>query len=169
MKEFLINIAGLGNKVHEFRYTVGDAFFEHFGKEMVERGNLEAIVEVNRQETFLDVGITIRGSVVLVCDRSLEPFDFPIDRHGRILFKYADRAEEISEEIIHITRDTESIDLGQLIYEFICTSLPMRKIHPKFKDESEDEEGGIIYQTGDPTPPDVQDPRWEKLKDLKFK
>lgn len=168
MKEFLINIAGLGNKIHEFRYTVGDAFFEHFGKEMVQKGNLEAIVTLDKQETFLDAGIHIRGTVELVCDRSLEPFDFPVDFEGRILFKYADQAEEISEEIIHITRDTESIDLGQLIYEFICTAIPMRKLHPKFKDESEDENIGIIYKTEEQAP-EVNDPRWEKLKNLKFK
>jgi len=164
----LIDIAGLGNKVHEFRYPVGDAFFEHFGKEMVEKGNLDAIVTMDKQETLLDVNISIRGSVVLICDRSLEPFDFPIERKNRVLFRYAEQAGEVSEDIIHITRDTASINMGQLIYELICTSIPMRKLHPKFKDEPVDEEGGIVYKTGE-TEPEVSDPRWEKLKNLKFK
>jgi len=164
----LIDIAGLGNKVHEFRYQVGDSFFEHFGGQMVEKGNLNTTVTLDKQETVLDVAISIRGTVVLICDRSLEPFDFPIEKESRVLFRYAAQAEEVSEDIIHITRDTSSIDIGQLIYELICTSVPMRKLHPKFKDEPENEEGGIIYQTGETTP-EVNDPRWEKLKDLKFK
>ncbi len=49
----------------------------------------------------------IKGIAKLICDRSLEPFDFPVeDMHNKIVFKYGDQDEEITDEIIIINRDT---------------------------------------------------------------
>jgi uncharacterized metal-binding protein YceD (DUF177 family) len=76
--------------------------------------------------------------------------------------------------VIH--RDTDSLELGQYIYEFIALEIPMKRLHPRYAGEPEDDdaEGRIIYSSGDPSTENDSDtnnedidPRWEQLKKLK--
>ncbi|MFZ9981384.1 MAG: YceD family protein [Cyclobacteriaceae bacterium] len=165
LKEFRINIAGLSNKIHEFDYHIGKSFFESFKSELVQDADLTIKVLLDKHETFLDADFSILGNVSLICDRSLDSFEERLEINGRILFKYADRTEEISEEIMHIHRDTEALDLSQFIFDFIGTSLPMKRLHPRFRDEAEEGEGKIVWSSGSAEEPET-DPRWEKLKNL---
>jgi uncharacterized metal-binding protein YceD (DUF177 family) len=70
-----------------------------------------------------------------------------------------------------IPHDRASLELGQYLYEFIALDMPMKKLHPKFRDTDDgDTEGRMIYTSGpdkDQGKDDVIDPRWEKLKKLK--
>ena len=166
LKEFRINIAGLSNKVHEFDYHIGRSFFESFKSELLEDADLNVKVLLDKHETFLDANFSIKGGVWLICDRSLDKFEERLEISGRILFKYADRTEEISEDIMNIHRDTEALDLSQFIFDFIGTSLPMKRLHPRFRDEAVEGEGKIVWSSGSPEESET-DPRWEKLKNIK--
>jgi uncharacterized metal-binding protein YceD (DUF177 family) len=71
-----------------------------------------------------------------------------------------------------IQRETAVLELGQYIYEFITLMVPMKKLHPRFQHEVEDEnsEGKIVYTSEDPdktNKEDEIDPRWNILKKLK--
>ncbi len=169
MKEFQINIAGLGDKVHEFRFQIGKTFFEFYGKELTDNADLLVDLVLDKHATFLSAEFDIRGTVQLTCDRSLDKYDHALKLKSRILFKYADQAEEVSDEIIHITRDTVALDLGPVLYDLIGSSIPMKKLHPRFKtNEEENEEDPIVYRSGtDVAETEQIDPRWEKLKKLK--
>jgi uncharacterized metal-binding protein YceD (DUF177 family) len=73
--------------------------------------------------------------------------------------------------------------VAQLIYEFILLALPLKKIHPDYRNELDEEdnelEGGFVYideaSTEDSTEETEEestrpvDPRWEKLGKLKNK
>jgi uncharacterized metal-binding protein YceD (DUF177 family) len=71
-----------------------------------------------------------------------------------------------------IHRDSDTLELGQYMYEFINLAIPMKKLHPRYQDEVEDgEEVKLIYSSGT-TSTDAEsdediDPRWDKLKKLK--
>lgn len=173
-EEFRVNIVGLSlNKVHHFDYQIGDAFFKRFGQDLISKGSFAANVAINKHETFLEVNFDISGTAELTCDRSLEKFDHPIKTKHLVVFKFGDENREITEEIIMIERDTVSLDLGQFIYEFISLNVPMKKLHPRFLGEDEnDEDGKIVYSSSTEGPDngkddDEIDPRWEKLKKLK--
>jgi uncharacterized protein len=175
---YSVNIIGLSNKLHQFEYEIGDEFFRRYGTNLVSQGRFKADVALNKHETFIEADFKIKGSVTLTCDRSLEPFDYPIWLTKKILFKYGEANEEISDEIIMIERDTATLELGQYIYEFIALAIPMKKLHPRFRveDAQEDEtaEGKIVYSSespnenkGDDDDQDAIDPRWNILKKLK--
>ncbi len=169
MKAFRVNIIGLSLKVHHFEYEFGDEFFREYGSDLVSEGSFQVKVALNKHETFIEADFDITGKVKLICDRSLEPFDYPIDAKHKIVFKYGDHDEEITEEIIMIQRDTVTLELGHYIYEFIGLAIPMKRLHPKFQQE-EESEGGIIYsseKTSDDNKNDEIVPRWEILKKLK--
>lgn len=166
MKAFRINIVGLSNKIHEFDFQVDKSFFIEFNSELIEDAELEVKVRLDKHETFLDAEFKISGKVSMTCDRSLEQFEEPLLIEGRILFKYASQTEEISDDIMHIAHDTDTIDLSQYIYDMIGTSMPMKRLHPRFRNEDDSEEGSIVYSSGS-TEDVAVDPRWEKLKSLK--
>jgi uncharacterized metal-binding protein YceD (DUF177 family) len=174
LRAFGVNIIGLSNKVHHFTYEFGDEFFAAYGTGLVSEGHFKADVELNKHETFIEATFKIAGHTKLICDRSLDPFDYPINFTRKIVFKYGDADEELSDEIVMIHRDTDTLDLGQYIYEFIGLQIPIKRLHPRYQHEldmDDDAEGKIIYTSGDtdsdPDSSDDIDPRWEKLKKLK--
>ena len=173
MRAYTVNIIGLSNKIHQFNYEFGDEFFEQYGNDLISKGHFTADVTLDKHETFIEATFKISGQAKLICDRSLDPFDYPIRAANRIIFKYGDSNQELSDEIIMIARDTDTLELGQYIYEFISLQIPMKKLHPRYQNEPDvdNAEGRIIYSSGDrtvdPDSGDDIDPRWEKLKKLK--
>lgn len=168
--EFSVNIIGLSKKAHEFKYTLGKAFFDEFGKDLLEEGQFEATVVLDKHETFIEGSFFIQGTARLSCDRSLELFDYPIKTKRKMLFKFGDEAGEVSDEIEIIPHDKQSLNLGQYLYEYIGLALPMKRIHPKYQtEEDEQAEGKIIYSSASENENNGEeiDPRWEKLKKLK--
>ena len=177
MGAYSINIVGLSNKQHHFHYEFGQEFFREYGTDLVSEGTFVVDLLLDKHETFLEGEFKIKGNARLVCDRSLEPFDFPIELTRKIVFKYGDKNEEITDEIIIIHRDTATLEVGQYIYEFIALAIPLKKLHPRFTDEEEQDEdfstGKIVYSSeaeGDDKNNDNDnevDPRWNILKKLK--
>lgn len=186
MGAYRINIIGLSNKVHHFHYEIGGSLFEEYGTDLVSDGTFTVDVSLDKRETFLEADFSIRGSARLTCDRSLEPFDYPINMRRKVVFKYGDQDEEITDEITIIHRDTAWIELGQYLYEFIALAIPLKKLHPRFQEsvgeDDGDSEGRIVYRSGgsegtngDDRQPgqdnggtdDDIDPRWSALKKLK--
>ena len=113
----------------------------------------------------------IQGVAHLICDRSLEAFDYPMEIARTIRFKYGEEEKELSDEIVMITREQTNLDIGQYLYELIGVSLPMKRLHPKFQnDELEESEIQLVYSSPidkNEKEEDAIDPRWEKLKKLK--
>lgn len=174
-----IEIIKLNEGEHIFTFKIGDAFFEHFEEnDFVKQGDLTATVYVNKLSSLIETDFDIKGTVKIICDRSLEEFDYPLSTSDRILYKYGSEVKEINEDIIMITRDTPKINVAQLIYEFILLAIPAKKIHPDYMDKIDEEdfegEGEVIYTSektgeegGNPEP--SIDPRWEELKKLNKK
>lgn len=164
-----MNIIGLSNKIHHFEYELGDSFFEQYGTSIVEGGSFKVEVALDKRETFIETNFAISGQARLICDKSLEPFLFPMNLNRKLVFKFGEEEMEVSDEIIIITRDKVALELGQYIYEFISLSVPIKKVHPRLlKEEQEDEgDGRIIYTSGDEeVKAEEIDPRWEKLRKL---
>ena len=166
MERYRVNILGLSLNIHHFEYELGPDFLKKYDSGLVSECNFKADIDLDKRETFLDANFSVKGSVKLVCDRSLDEFDYPIDISSKIIFKYGDEDREVSEDVVMIHHGTETLELGKFMYEFIALAIPMKKLHPRFEDES-DEEGGIIYtsETGEEKKEEI-DPRWEMLKKL---
>jgi uncharacterized metal-binding protein YceD (DUF177 family) len=170
MERYRIHILGLSLNVHHFTFEVGNEFFTKYDTGLVSEGTFSIDVALDKRETFLETAFSIKGSAKLVCDRSLDPFDFPLDFTSKIIFKYGDEDKEISEDVVMIHHGTETLELGQYIYEFIALAIPMKKLHPRFQNEEEEtnEEGTIVYSSEEEVKKEDEeiDPRWEMLKKL---
>ena len=169
-KDFAINIIGLSQKPHHFDYEFGDDFFEYYGKSILESGHFRANITLTKGETMIEGRFQVKGAARLVCDRTLEPFDHPMDIDQVILFKYGQEDKELSDEIVLISRDRATLDIGQYLYELIGVSVPMKRLHPKFRQEEQEEsEIQLVYSSPATEQENKEeiDPRWEKLKKLK--
>jgi uncharacterized protein len=166
MERYRINILGLSLSIHDFEYELGAEFFKKYGSGLVSEGSFKVNLALDKRETFLEANFKVNGSVKLICDRSLDEFDYPIDETKTIIFKYGDEDREVSEDVVMIHHGTETLEVGQFIYEFIALAIPMKKLHPRYEHES-DEEGGIIYTSDTEGKKEEEtDPRWEMLKKL---
>ena len=171
-KQFDINILGLSNTTHDYEWTINNSFFEALEEPLIEKGDLKVKAVLTKSERMIVVDLAITGTVELVCDRSLEPFNHTINIKSTTYFKYADEYVEINEEVINIPHNLDILNLAQLIYENIGVNIPIKKLHPKFDlselEENDDEE--IVFVYGDKEPSkkveDI-DPRWSALKNLK--
>jgi DUF177 domain-containing protein len=169
VEAYRVNIVGLSNNTHRFEYQIDDGFFRHYGGDLVSEGSFEVEVVLDKRETFLEMTMAISGTAKLVCDRSLEPFDHPVDVRKKVVFKYGDENQELTDEIVIIERNTVHLELGQYMYEFISLAVPMKKLHPRYRQEEDFGDGGIVYSSTSPTEKEDEetDPRWDKLKKLK--
>jgi len=164
-RDFSVNILGLTKEVHPFEFQLGEDFFKKYGQEVVANGKLSTVVVLDKKETFIEADFKIEGNAFLICDRSLDEFDYPVSISRKIVFKYGEEPKEVSDEIIIITQDQVQLDLGQLMYEFIALHIPMKKLHPRFRDDENKE--GLVYTSTDKDSEEKIDPRWEMLKKLK--
>lgn len=176
MKDYTINIIGLSNNRHAFRFEVNDSFFERHGRQIVESGEFGVDLVLDKHATFIDVFFQISGTARFVCDRTLEPFDEALSLRNKVIFKLGDENRELTDEMVEIAHDTAQLHLAQYIYEFICLAAPMKKIHPRFRDEENESAaaGRMVYQTAPASEmkkdseTEKIDPRWEKLKHIKL-
>lgn len=172
-KDFRLDLFSLKNGNHQIEYQIGDKFFEDFDDSPVEKGNITVVAKIEKNSRLVHIDFFIEGDVELQCDRSMELFMHALKTHNLHIFKYAEAEEDVNEDITHITQNTQFIHLGHLIYEFVVLSIPMRKIHPDYQDQ-EDEEETFFFQTEpDEEHPEKEekkvDPRWEALKKLNKK
>ena len=68
----------------------------------------------------------------------------------------------------------DTINIAQHIYDFIGISLPMKKLHPRFRNEDIDEDGLMVYtsvkeqESSEDLKEQEIDPRWAALGKLRM-
>ncbi|QJW92449.1 DUF177 domain-containing protein [Spirosoma taeanense] len=174
LRAYDINIAGLENKRYEYDFTSDDTFFAALEQDLIGKGNVQTHLTLDKSETMIRLDFHITGTVEQVCDRSLDEYDEVVDTRQMMLLKFGDHNEELSDEIELIERNTATINVARYIFEFISLSLPMKRLHPRFRDEddADDETNGKLIYRSDPETEDSTedqpaiDPRWAALRKL---
>ena len=131
---FIIPLNGLTTGQHEFDWTVGKEFFEGFDNSEILDAELDAFVRVEKSGRYLGIDCEVTGDVTVECDRCLDELDMPVDVEIRLSVKYG--MEENSEEpqpgereVVFIPDTDADFDMSQIIYDYVCLSLPMQRTH----------------------------------------
>ncbi len=132
LNTFKIDIFRLESKQYLHEFEGNDDFFEALDQNLIEKGHFKATVVLNKNETMIQMMYKITGSVELTCDRSLDLFDFPVDITQKMILKFSDHNEEITEELMLIDRNSQYINVAQDIFDFIGLQIPIKKLHPRF-------------------------------------
>lgn len=164
-RDFAVNIPSLKNGEHEFHFEINKGFFDQFEGDLVEDGNGTCKLGLKKTDNMMQLSFELQLSVKLTCDRSLEPFDFPIEKSHELIVKFGEEDEELSEDLIVINWNTQILDISPYLFEFIGLSIPMKKLHPKYEGQ---ETPDLVYQSeieADEHNEEI-DPRWAALKKL---
>ncbi len=140
LRTFEIDIIALKLGSHFYTFLLDNEFFAYFKEHQngfIEKADCNAEVILEKNELLIRATYIINGTVELICDRSLDEFDYEIDVKEAILYKYSEEERELTEEIVLITHRTPSINVGELLYEFLMLDIPMKKLHPRFWEEDE--------------------------------
>ena len=117
-----------------FSWQAGKEFFESFENKEILDAHLDADVRVEKSGRYIGVDCDVRGEVTVECDRCLDELDMPVDVEIRLSVKYG--SEESSEEpqpgereVIFVPDTDAELDMSQIIYDYVCLSLPMQRMH----------------------------------------
>ena len=163
LRKFDIKIQSLSNNEHKFRFEFNQDLFDFFSHEN-EIINTNGICEVSliKSDLMLDVKFSIDGQTDLICDRTLKKFTYSLNSDKKILFKFGEEDQELSEEMVVIDRNKSKINMGKFIYEFFILELPVKRLHPSVKNE--DNIDNFVFTTKKTKD---TDPRLDPLNKLK--
>jgi uncharacterized metal-binding protein YceD (DUF177 family) len=163
-----IQISGLREGVHSFRFDLDSRFSEAFSQDFFSDPRLVVTIELRVSETLIQADLAVSGDVELECDRSLDVFRHPVNEKITHFFKFGEEEMELSDELEVIHPERVSLDLDQLIYDTVALALPGKKLHPRFVSQESSEDDELIYSTQQEIEANEneRDTRWDILKNL---
>ena len=147
MQPFIVPLNGLSSGRTPFRWHAGGQFFSGFENSEILDADLTVSVLVDKSGRYVGVDLDIEGTVVVACDRCLGELTLPVSVHPSFSVKFGEAAEgkasaaDGDREIIFLPESDTDMDLSQVIYDYVCTSLPMLRVHP----EGECDPGTVKY------------------------
>lgn len=174
-----IPVFSLKNGKHDYEFLLQDDFFLSFDHHDLKKGKVIVKTEVEKNERVIIIDLFFKGFVELICDRTLEAFDYQIDLEKKLVLKYGDEEKVLDEESIQITSNTQRVDISRDLFEFVVFAIPVKKLHPSLENEDADneQEGFMIFSSKDVESEEEEkktqaseqkvDPRWKALKKLK--
>ena len=136
--DYIIPLNGWAAGERNYRWQAGIKFFQMFDNAEI----LDAAVEIEAKAVksghYIGVDLDIQGTVTVACDRCLEDLELPVEAHPAFSVKFGEEAaseeedaREGSREILFLSASDSDLDLSQVIYDYVCLSLPMRRVHPE--------------------------------------
>ena len=131
---FSIPLNGLAAGETRFSWHAGKEFFDSFENTEILDADIDIDVRVEKSGRYLGVDCEIEGEVTVECDRCLEDLVMPIDTNIALSVKYGNEEnqeehQEGEREIVFIPQDCADLDLSQIIYDYVCLSIPMQRVH----------------------------------------
>ena len=112
--KLLIPAQDLTPEPREYFWHLDGAFFEEMGSVEVLDAELDVLAKVS-DDASIEATVNVKGNVTVECDRCLERLNLPV---------------ELSFELEDIEADA-FVDMRQDVYDYVCTSLPMQRVHPE--------------------------------------
>ncbi|HCY72965.1 MAG TPA: hypothetical protein DHU75_02205 [Rikenellaceae bacterium] len=114
LQPFVVDLSSIGAGAKAFSAIADKQFFDKFENAEILGAHIEVDYSVKNKGASVDVSCRMVGEVKVPCDLCLEPVTIPVDT-------------EFEEN--YIPQGNE-LDLSQDIYDYVVTSLPLRRVHP---------------------------------------
>jgi uncharacterized metal-binding protein YceD (DUF177 family) len=184
---YKIDLKGMQADIQEKKYLLDSQYFTNIGSEDVQKGKINASVQIVKKAGIFDFSFTFSGIVVIPCDRCLDDMDYSLETTAHLIVKFGKDYSEESDEIVVIPEAEGVINLAWFLYEFIVLAIPIKHVHTPGKcnkqmsaklkkhtaktDNDEDTfdidaSDDIVVTDEDPIE-EATDPRWDALKGLK--
>ncbi|MCQ2139986.1 MAG: DUF177 domain-containing protein [Bacteroidales bacterium] len=112
-------------------------FFGSFDNSEILDADVSVDVFVEKSGKYIGVDGVLSGTVTVQCDRCLSDLSLPVDVDFKLSVKFGEEplealpAENGEREIVFVPEDDTDLDLSQTIYDYVCLSLPMQRVHPE--------------------------------------
>lgn len=153
--DFIVPMNGLAQGRKSFRWCVGDKFFEGFENSEILAADILVDADVEKSGAYIGVDCVISGEVTVVCDRCLGDLVLPVETGFKLSVKFGEGSQpgeteaEGEREIVFLPESDADLDLSQIVYDYVCLSLPVQRMH----DESAcDPEVLRFLSSGSPKP-----------------
>lgn len=131
---FSLPYTGMKDGLHRYTFVAGDEFFRNFPDSPIQKGDFEIVVSVDKRPGLSELDFDITGRMATVCDRCTADIMLPVRGSYHLVAKTGNE-ESDDVEVIFIREDQPNLDLSQVIYEFICLSVPMVRVYACEKEE----------------------------------
>jgi uncharacterized protein len=162
------NIAfkGLKEGNHDFDYHIDHSFFELFENSLVDDADINVRITLEKRNTFMSLNLVLKGVVKLTCDRCLDSYDQAVHHKAALFIKFGENNSEDGDDVIWLHPDDYQINASQIIYEYICLSIPLKHVHPADKDGKSDCNPEMLRKIKEYTVHTTKnsDSRWDQLK-----
>lgn len=165
-RQFDLPFSGLKVGKHQFTFPINQTFFDQFEPlQFVSNGQATINVEFEKRTTMLVLTTLVAGQVQTPCFRCNESVVTLFDGTFNLIVKFGDDAFENTDEMIQISTNEHKLNLTDLFYEYIYTSLPARFVHKK--KDCNPEVIKLLEDLNIEEEKPINDPRWDALKKLK--
>lgn len=128
--------------------------------------HVEAELQCHRDRILVKMHAT--ATAELTCDRTLEPYDQPVEGDYSLLFgppSMVGQDGEEFEEVRPLASTDNEIDLSDVVRDTLLLALPQRRVAPGAEEEPIDREFGAPDE--EEAEDDAVDPRWDELRKLR--
>lgn len=125
---FSVPYIGLKDGIHSFVFDAGNDFFAKFEHSPVTEGSFVIRLDIDKRPGLSDLTFNISGHFATTCDRCLSDISLKTKGDYHLLLKVSDITSD-DDEVIFISADEATLRLDQVIYEFICISLPLINVY----------------------------------------
>lgn len=141
---FIIPLNGMKDGREKFSWQVDERFFNDFGNDDIRRADIGIDAEVHKSGSCVGVDVRLEGHVTVPCDRCLDDLELPVGRDVRLSVKFGEDPASLDEdfskderETVYVSSERAELDLGQIIYDYVCLEIPLQRIHPEGECDSE--------------------------------
>jgi uncharacterized protein len=168
LKQFSIPIVGLDPGSYQYEFDIDNMFFESFGGNEIQKCAIKVDLTLHKQEDMIILLFSFYGTVELICDRCLDPFDLPVAGKESIELKFGKPEGKQKADEEFIAREQQEMDIRQYIYDFISLNIPFRKVHPEDMNGQSNCDPEVIKKIEELKETKTIDPRWDQLKDIQI-
>ena len=115
MQPFIVKLNGLASGRTVFNWKADVKFFEQFDNTDILAADLDVTAKVVNHGATVDVECGVEGKVTVPCDRCLDDLELDVETSFSEVY----------------TPEDSSLDLSQDIYDYVCTALPLQRVHPE--------------------------------------
>ena len=171
MQPFIIPLNGLAQGRSEFRVSADSEFFGSFENSEILDAGVQVAVSVEKAGRYVGVDCRLEGTVTVECDRCLGRLVLPVERTVLLSVKFGQESSEETgmtesgREIVFLPEADTDLDLSQIVYDYVCLSLPMLRVHPEGGCDPETVKYLSSETEGSPAPQTENSP-FAALKDI---
>lgn len=134
MNDFLqIALNGLPSGKTFLEGRLDGKFFANFENTEILDADVSVGICLEKSGSYIGIDIDIDGTVTVECDRCLEDLVLPVERTIMLEVKFGSEGSDSSadgeREVLFLSQDNTELDLSQIVYDYICLSLPIQRHH----------------------------------------